>query len=93
MTDRIRGDVEGLRAMAATCQLQAAALNASAATPLEGPAFQATSRVVAGVHQKAHVAERAIIVRITATAEKATAAAATYEVVEQNSSSALKAVT
>ena len=78
MGPEIRGDADGLRAMAAMCQRQAAALNTEFAAPTQGPAFQATSRAVVGVHAKAHVVERAIVIRIDATAAKADAAARNY---------------
>jgi len=78
--------------MAAMCQRQATALNTQFAAPLHGPAFQATSRAVIGVHTKAQVVERAIIVRIDATGTKAGAAATSYELAERNSAFALQAL-
>jgi hypothetical protein len=88
----IRADVEGLSALAATCQRQSGVLGSVEGAPAGGRSFQATAAVVSAVHDEMMASAAMFRARMQSTADDVTIAAHEYALTEANSAGAVSAV-
>jgi hypothetical protein len=88
----IRADVDGLSALAASCEDQAGVVDGVNAAPPVGQSFQATAETVTLAHGDIAATGAMLAARMQSTADDVTIAAFEYSLTEADSASAVSAV-